>query len=183
MELMANQAFRLLNDGSDSAYPSGLYRVIFDEPKIGKTICVCIELLESEKVSRGGRKRITKTKQTRRKAPSGLIGELVWMERDELQRLYDAKFLIHLEIEREGIYFPTVGPRKHEHIFKRRCLAMSGFLNFENLRDSILAHTGIGGLVREAVSRENVCRTFVYKQWSTLCRLGISDLAPGIRIP
>jgi putative transposase len=175
MDLISNQTFRLMHDGSVGAYPSGIYRVIFDEPISGKTVCVCIERLESTKPLRGGRKKIAETKSTRRKCPPPLIGVLIWMERDELKRLQEGQFLITVEIEREAIYFATLEPRKHEEIYKRRCRAMTNFLDFEKLKEGILTNGGVGGLVRDAMMAESVSRAYVYKQWSILCRLGISD--------
>lgn len=177
MDLMHNQTFRLLQDAPQSTYPAGIYRVIFDEPVIQKTLCVCIEQSDSVKHERGGRRRILKTKSKRRKAPSPLIGGLIWMERDDLKRLINQRLLIVINIERESIYFPSLDPIKDEEIYKRRCSAMAGFLDPENLKESILVHHGLGGLVREAMATAGVCRAYVYKQWSTLCRLGISDIS------
>lgn len=177
MDLIHNQTFRLLQDSTEGAYPAGIYRVIFDEPKIQKTPCVRIEQSDSVKPKRGGRRKIQQTKSARRKAPSPLIGELIWMEREDLKRLFDAKLLIVIKIEREPIYFPSLESIKDEETYKHRCTAMAGFLDFEKLKESILVHHGLGGLVREAMAKTGVCRAYVYKQWSTLCRLGISDIS------
>jgi len=54
---------------------------------------------------------------------------------------------------------------------------MAGFLDFEKMKESILVHEGLGGLVREAMAAGEVCRAYVYKQWSTLCRLGLIEIS------
>lgn len=177
MDLISNQTFRLLQDSSVGAYPAGIYRVIFNEPAIGQTVCVCIQPSESVKTQRGGRQKMANKKTTRKKAPPPLIGELIWMERDDLKRLHDQKLLITIEIEREPVYFPSLEPMKDEITYQRRNHTMAVFLNFEKLKEGILVHHGLGGLVREAMASTGVCRTYVYKQWSTLCRLGISDIS------
>ncbi len=177
MELMSNQVFRLLHDTDSGVYPAGIYRVIFDEAAINKTVCVCIQLADAERAPRGGRKKQRKTKHTRKKAPASLIGDLIWMERDYLEQLQAKKLLITVEIEREPIYFVPIESPKNQEIFLQRCRAMAGFLDFEKMKESILVHEGVGGLVREAMANAGVCRTHVYKQWSTLCLLGISKIS------
>lgn len=177
MELMSNQVFRLLHDDASGAYPAGIYRVIFDEAAVNKTVCVCIQLTDDEKIHRGGRYKQAKTKHPRKKAPPTLIGELIWMERDYLERLQAHKLLITVEIEREPIYFIAIESPKDQEIFSQRRRAMAGFLDFEKMKESILVHKGLGGLVREAMAAGEVCRAHVYKQWSTLCRLGLSEIS------
>lgn len=177
MELMSNQVFRLLHDKDSGAYPTGIYRVIFDEAAINKTVCVCIQLADAEKIPRGGRQKLGKTKNPRKKTPAPLIGELLWMERDYLERLEANKLLITVEIEREPIYFIPLESPKNQKIFLQRCRAMVGFLDLNKMKESILVHEGLGGLVREAMAAGAVCRAYVYKQWSTLCRLGLSEIS------
>jgi hypothetical protein len=131
MELMSNQVFRLLHDKASGEYPAGIYRVIFDEAAINKTICVYIQLAGPEKVTRGGRRKLEKTKNPRKKSPTPLIGELLWMERDYLERLQAHKLLITVEIEREPIYFIPIESPKDQEIFSQRRRAMASFLDFE----------------------------------------------------
>lgn len=130
MDLISNQTFRLLQDSSVGAYPAGIYRVIFDEPAIGQTVCVCIQPSEFVKTQRGGRQKMANKKTTRKKAPPPLIGELIWMERDDLKRLHDQKLLIAIEIERDPVYFPSLEPMKDEITYQRRSHTMTVFLNF-----------------------------------------------------
>lgn len=177
MELMSNQVFRLLEDSSTSAYPSGLYRVIFDAREINKTVCVCIQSNADQKSKSGGRKKSDTTKKPRKKAPSRLVGKLLWMDRDYLERLEIDKLLVGIEIEREPIYFIPLGSQKDKKLYSERCSAMAGFLNPLNLKENILVHGGLGGLVRDAMSKTKVSRSFVYRQWSTLCQLGMSEVS------
>jgi hypothetical protein len=193
MEMIHNQVIRLLDDGSRDAYPSGLYRIVFDEPLLGKTVAVCIERFDEERIARGGRVKQSVTKLPRKKSPSKLIGELLWLERDTLQRLYDTQCLFYVEIERESVYYKPLESEYNQALFDQRVSAMSGFLDFEKLQTSILMNKGLGGLVREATSCSGVSRAFVYKQWSTLCRLGFDSKsllprrdrcgAPGVKRP
>ena len=177
MELMSNQVFRLLQDDSSEAYPAGIYRVIFDEASINKTVCVCIQTADDAPAKPGGRRKLMTTKCPRKKAPPALIGELIWMERDYLLRLQANKLLIKVEIDREPIYFVPIESPKDQAIFAQRCKAMAGFLDIKKMQESILVHQGLGGLVREAMASGEVCRAYVYKQWSTLCRLGLSEIS------
>lgn len=175
MELMSNQVFRLLQDNASGAYPAGIYRVIFDERAINKTVCVCIQRTDSKKVPHGGRKKLTITKRPPKKAPPSLIGKLIWMERDYLEQLQVKKLLIPVGIEREPIYFDPIESLKDQELLSHRCRSMACFLDLEKMKESILIHRGMGGLVRQAMAAGEVCRAFVYKQWSTLCRLGLSE--------
>lgn len=177
MELISNQVFRLLNDKSAGSYPAGIYRVIFSEAAINKSVCVCIQLADTEKIPRGGRHKLEKTKNLRKKSPSTLIGELLWMESDYLEQLQAQKLLMIVEIEREPIYFLPIELPRNQEIFSQRCKSMAGFLNLNNMKENMLIHKGLCGLVRDAMAAGEVCRSYVYKQWSTLCRLGISEIS------
>lgn len=177
MELMSNQVFRLLLDNSSDAYPAGIYRVIFDEASINKTVCVCIQTTDDSPARPVGRRKLKTTKSPRKKAPPALIGELIWMDRDYLQRLATNKLLITVEIDREPIYFVLIESPKDQAIFTQRCKSMASFLDAKKIQESILIHGGLGGLVREAMATGKVCRAYVYKQWSTLCRLGLSEIS------
>lgn len=177
MALISNQVFKLLHDTSSGSFPAGIYRVIFDDVPTNKVVCVCIQMDDSIKVHCRGRKKMEKTKQPRKKRPPCLIGELWWMERDYLAELEDRKLLIPVVIEREPIYFVPIQSPKDQEIFSLRCNAMAGFLDLVKLKESILANAGLGGLVRETTLSASVSRSYVYKQWSTLCRLGLSEIS------
>ena len=177
MELSSNQVFRLLHEKAPEAYPAGIYRVIFNEPIINKTICVCIQLADKETATGGKRQKRGKTKKLRKKAPSPLVGGLLWMERDYLKHLQAKKLLRTVEIERESIYSEPIKSPKDQEIRSLRCRSMAGFLDFEKMKESILVHEGLGGLVKEAMTNCDVSRSYVYKQWSTLCRLGLNVIS------
>lgn len=175
MDLISNQTFKLLSGGAQELYPAGFYRVIFDDPCTGKTICVCIERMEPVKLPRKGRPKLQTTKSPRKKSAARLIGELIWMDRDALEKLSDKNFLLSIEIQREAVYYQPLASEKDQALFNHRRRVMAPFLDVEKLKEGILMHHGLAGLVREAMSVTGVCRSFVYRQWSTLCRLGISE--------
>lgn len=175
MDLISNQTFKLLHNGEEALYPAGIYRVIFNEPITGKTVCVCIERMEPATAPSTGRPKLSKTKSPRKKAVTRLIGELIWMERDILKKYNDRLLLVPVVVQREALYYEPLLSPKDQRVFEQRRKAMASFLDTEKLKESILAHQGLGGLVRETMSTFGVCRSFVYRQWSTLCRLGISD--------
>lgn len=177
MDLISNQTFRLLPESGPAFHRPGIYRVIFDEPCIGRTVCVCIQRFDTASPSKGGRPKLEKTKTTRRRAPPPILGELAWFEREQLFQLHEQGLLIFVEIEREPIYFQSLKNPKDQATHERRCHAMADFLDIKKLTEGILVHGGLGGLVRAAMERTGVCRSYVYKQWSTLCRLGLSDVS------
>jgi putative transposase len=177
MDLKSNQTFQLLQDSATGTHPAGFYRVIFDEPEIGITVCVCIQRTEPHIKKRVGRNKLLKTKHLRKKPPSPLIGELIWMERTELLHLHEEMHLKIIEIERESIYFKPLETPKDIVTYDHRLHAMKSFLDLERLKEGILVHHGLGGLVREAIAASCSSRTFIYKQWSKLCRLGITDIS------
>jgi hypothetical protein len=160
---------------------------------MGTTVAVCIERFETERIVRGGRLKKAETKHRRRKPPPKLIGELLWLERDTLQRLSDANCLFPVEIERESVYYKSLDSGNTQKLYDQRVSAMEGFLDLENLQTSILMNKGVGGLVREAMACSDRSRSFIYKQWTTLCRLGFDAQslrprldrcgAPGIKRP
>jgi hypothetical protein len=194
MELMSNQVFRLLRDNAVGAYPAGIYRVIFDEVIIEKTVCVCIQMTDKKiTIQRTGRPKKSSTKKAFKKPPAVLIGNLLWMDRDYLEMLESKKHLILVEVEREGIYHEPIESEKDKKIFSERCQVMSDFLDPIKMKESIIVNAGLGGLVRDAKAKTGSSRSTVYKLWSILCRLGISDIsllprhdrcgAPGVSRP
>lgn len=193
MDLMHNMVIRILGDENDADSLDGIYRVILDEPTINKAIVVRIDEPASQKSRRGGRKLATVINRKRKKNPPPLVGNLLWLNRELLADLHRNSRLQRVEVDREGIYRSPILSPDDQAIFSRRCTAMAPFLTFSNLRQSILVHEGLGDLVREAMSLGDVSRSYVYKQWSTLCRHGISEIslrprrdrcgAPGVRRP
>jgi hypothetical protein len=194
MELMHNATFRILKSATPSIdLKPGIYRVILDEPRLDKTV---VALIDREKdVSRrpGGRKKKPNPKRQTQKPPPPLIGEPLWIDRPELQQLYDDRQLHILDIEREAKVRTLVLSPRGEREYTRRKDAMQPFLDLHILRDYLLAHQCIAPLVRDVVAAANVSRGFVYRQWSNLCRHGFESLsliprrdrcgAPGVARP
>lgn len=181
MELTPNSTFRLL-EGIDKAagYRSGIYRVILDEPRADLTVTVLIQPDGEAVKRRGGRKRKADAsrRQKRKKAPAPFVGRLIWMRRAELELQFESKLLKFIDIERRVA--PALSDAR-DALYERRVLAMAGFLDLKHLQESIVTHSGLGGLVAEAVSRAGVSRPYVYKQWSNLCRFGIDERSLAIQ--
>lgn len=176
MDLIHNATFRLLSDDRQSLeYEPGIYRVIADLRSINKTVTVLIHAEASVRRPKGGRPKSARQDLKRKKPPQPLVGNLIWMDTDVLLQQYEAGLLKPIDVEREAILAlaPIAGKARHE--YERRLAAMAGFLDVNHSTEQILIHRGLGGLVREAMDRAKVCRSFVYKQWSTLCRLGIHE--------
>ncbi|MDD5177532.1 MAG: transposase [Sterolibacterium sp.] len=193
MDLIPNGTFRILKELKPSTeYLPGIYRVILDEPLIAKTVAVLIEPEDGPKRGRGGRrKKLDKDlKRKRKKPPQPLVGDLLWMDRDELQRLSDNSLLKAIKVERRAA--PPLSVRGQRE-YKHRTLAMTDFLDLKKLQESIVIFEGLAGLVRDAMTRTVVSSAFVYRQWSNLCRWGIDERSlmprrdlsggPGIKRP
>ena len=177
MDLMPNTTFRIIKELKPTTnYLSGIYRAILDEPSVGKTIGVLIEPEDAPQRVRGGRrkKQDKDLKRKRKKPPQQLVGDLLWMDRDELQRLSDGNLLKTITLERQTV--PPLSIRCQKE-FEVRKIAMKDFLDWKKLHESIVLHEGLTGLVREAMTRACVSRAFVYRQWSNLCRWGIDEMS------
>lgn len=166
MDLMHNSVFKIL-EGENA----GLYRVVLDEIQRGQTIIVRLDPSLGENQVRRGRKALTSTKNTRKNPPAPLVGRLICADRAELQELDEKKLLLHIKVETESF---LLSPTDEEQ-FKRRCEIMSGFLNFDNLREKILICKNISGLVDEAAANTRVSKPLIYKLFSLLCRFGFHE--------
>lgn len=176
MRLIHNLTFRLVNELEPSTpYLPGIYRVILDEPIVGKTVAVLIQSDEQPARRKGGRPKKKQSAHHRKKPPPPLVGDLIWMEKDELIRLHEERLLAPIDIEREAVRYTLNLSEKSKADHERRLRAMAGFLDMEKLEERILVHAGLSGLVKEAMHAANVSRSFVYKQWSLLCHYGIDE--------
>lgn len=171
MDLMHNSVFKIL-----AGENMGLYRVVLDEIQRGQTIIVRLDPTVPENQSRRGRKKLSATKNKRKKPPAPLVGRLICADRAELQELDEKKQLLRIQVETESF---LLSPSDEEQ-FNRRCEIMKGFLDFDNLREQILICENISGLVDEAVTNTGVSKPLVYKLFSTLCWFGFvqSSLRP-----
>lgn len=184
MDLAHNATFRILQELEPSTdYKPGLYRVILDEPIKGKTVSVLLQEEREEKATgskpeedpprrKGGRRKLKHSAHHRKKPPQPLVGELIWMEKDELLRLQKFNLLKPIEIQREGRVYSLKLSANGLTGYERRLLAMAGFLDVKRLEEGVLVHGGLSGLVEEATNAAGVSRAFVYKQWSSICRYG-----------
>lgn len=177
MDLMHNQVFRLLDSESSSGYEGGIYRVIYADKAAGKTVTVKIDAPSKSEHARGGRRKLVSPKNRRKKSPPPLVGQLLWMESIELDRMHASNLLYVVEVEREPIYYKALVSKTDQKLLDRRILAMSVFLDLEHLQESAIVNAGLSALVVEAMASADVSRNYVYKQWSTLCRLGISEVS------
>lgn len=194
MDLMANCTFRIVKELTPStSYEPGIYRVVLYELRFNMMAAVLIlPEAEGNTDQRGGRKKApeSKLKRPRKKSPLPLVGRLVWMDCGDVQGLVEKKLLLPITVERRAL--PTLGARAIEE-FDRRRKAMARFLDIKNLQESVLIHKGLGGLVAQAMDAVPVSRTYVYKQWSNLCRFGFVEQsllpcrdrsgAPGVSRP
>lgn len=188
MELMHNQVIRIA-----AGDLMGLYRVVLDEPSIERVIAVRLDAVAESVPSKGGRKKKENTKKPRKKAPPPLVGELLWLSRSELESLDREHHLLKVEIDLDSIFYQPSSVDANLTIYEFRKEVMKDFLSFQALRDSILVHSGLGGLVKTAVESGKASRALVYKLWSLLCRYGIGETslrpmrekcgAPGVPRP
>lgn len=184
-QLMHNEVIRI-TAGEHAA----TYRVIFDEPKRNCTVLVriasAIPTLDENKGN--GTAHRSKTRLSR-----SFIGALIWLEHETLEQLHADGDLLRVAIDPEAIYLTPITRPKHLALFERRRLAMTKFLQAEELKEGIIVHQGLGGLAKEAMTRAEVSRYFVYSCWTLLCRYGITEAslrprldrcgAPSVRRP
>jgi hypothetical protein len=183
MDLMHNSTFRIVGEGSTCCgYTAGIYRVVVDLRQTDTTVTVLVQADSPSDKPRGGRR--GKSGQAydrkRKKQPARLVGELIWMNRSELIRLAEQHNLYPVVLERQMIAQDT-GTR-HRELVDLRVRTMSEFLDVVRLTEGIVRQQGLGGLVRDAMTKAGVSRTFVYRLWSLLCRWGFSarSLVPAL---
>ena len=175
MEISHNSVFKI----SDAVcgLPAGLYRVILDEPSENTSVVVLFEPAQPKAKHIGGRKPRNPVSNRRRPIKARLFGGLIWLDRTELEQLHATHEAQFLEVQRAPIYYLPMDNPKVQEIYDRRCKAMESFLGLETLRQEILMHRGLGGLVRQAMASAGVSRAYVYQQWSALCRFGFSEMS------
>ena len=168
MELMHNQVIRVI-DGEEA----GTYRVVLDEIRLGKT---CVVRLDPPDVQPPN---ATTSCRPRKKGPPREISTLIWLDRETLQQLHNTQALLVLEIEQESLYWTAV-PEKNLVDYENRLEIMRDFLEFDTLREHILAYQSVSRLVKDAMERTGSSRSGIWRLFSTLCRLGFtaSSLRP-----
>lgn len=165
MDLIHNTAFRILV-GQDN----GIYRVVLDEIQIGKTAVVRLDPPEESRKAKGGRKQLAQTKNKRKKAPPPMLGETIWMDRNQLHSLREGEEITAIDIEQDNYKLSEAD----KAVYAYRKSRMAPFLDFDHFREMLLIHNGIGGLVDE-VEATGCSDTFVRKNYSLLCRYGFKE--------
>lgn len=165
MDLIHNTAFRILG-GQDA----GIYRVVLDEIQIGKTAVVRLDPPEELRKAKGGRKQLAQTKNKRKKAPPPMLGETLWLDRNELNALKEGEEITAIVIEQDNYKLSEAD----EAVFAYRKTTMAAFFDFDHFREMLLIHNGIGGLVNEVVA-SGCSEAFVRKNYSLLCRYGFTE--------
>ena len=158
MELMHNDVIRIA-----AGELKGLYRVVLDEPAIERVVAVRMDSDAEVVRPKGGRKKTERTKNLRRKAPLPLIGELLWLSRGELESLDRQHHLLRVEIELDPVFFLPITSDADRDNFVTRKTVMMDFLSLSKLREGILVHRDLGGLVNTIVESGNASRSLVYK--------------------
>ena len=92
---------------------------------------------------------VTKT-NSKAKAAASHNGNLV---SKILSRWVFNHLLLPISIEREPIYFQPIKSLQDQKIFDLTVKAMRCFFNYEELRDGILVHSGLGGLVTRVFTK------------------------------
>lgn len=189
MEISHNVLLTIIDGG---VLESGTYRVLVDAPSVNRTVVVRLTPASGASSGRGGRKKSSVLKRPRKKSPLPLVGELIWVDRQELRQL-DPSHLREIQLEPEAIYLSSINTERDKKIYGARVKAMQGFLDYENLREQILAHKKIGNLVKEATEKSGLSRSLIYRFFSQLCRFGFTESslrprhdhcgAPGIARP
>jgi len=173
MDLMHNLAIRIT--GGDL---EGIYRIILDEPRIGKTALVRLDPPDNnDDKSRGGRKPLNNPKHQRKKKRPPNIGTLIWLDRLMLEELDNQCQLHIVEIECRNISLDHTSKKKtrKKRLYKRRKQAMSPFLSIDMLRQHVDINRGIGTLVQQVIDDSGMSKSTIYKLFSTLCRFGFSE--------
>ena len=170
MELIHNALVRIMEPQH-----AGMYRVILDEPALDRTAVVRLDPpTEAEIQMRGGRRRVETPRRQRKKAQPPLTTEILWLNRSELIELGRKQLARNIEIEVLNV--PRHGTSERSKInYQNRQKAAATFLNLATLRAGLLAPSGLGGLVHDAMKTSGLSRPMIYKVFSLLCQLGFSE--------
>lgn len=181
MHLMHNQAFKLTTEAL--GLPEGIFRIVVDDPTAEVTHCVMLKQDTPPTKSRGGRPRIEdqKLKRKKRTPQRALVGSLYAVNRNDLAELQESRELISISLELPGVYYTSIDQPSAQSAFDKRCRVMANFLDHEKLKESILIHGNLGGLVRETALQHSVSKSYVYKLWSILCTFGLTQTSLRIR--
>lgn len=188
MDLIHNEVFKITVGDLQ-----GLYRVVLNEPATEQLIVVRLDSSPGAIESKGGRRKIDSPLKKQKKPPQPLVGKLQWLQNSELEILYKKLDLLKIEIEIDPVFFRTPSSPRDQETFEHRKVSMEKFFDLCYLKESIQIHSGLSGMVNDAMIKGGMSRSAIYKLWSVLCRFGITESslrplrekcgAPGVTRP
>lgn len=177
MEMISNETFRLI--GPETTYKDfdpGIYRIIINSVARGLIACSLIanENSETSKTRAGKRKR--------KKSPLPLVGKLRWIPKKVFASLVDQGQIIPIQYQRNSTDAKSLSP-KALSVYSRRVQVMGDFLDQIRLHDELEATCSISSLAKQAMNRFSVSKYYVHKNWSLLCRYGLTapSLSPSLK--
>lgn len=173
MPLSHNQPFRLLSDAYGLV--KGFYRMVLAERASDAVICILFRPEDPAHRRSGGRPTSVASKRPNQTRKKPLVGSLSKISYQLFQELLDNKEIVPQSLELHSSYYTDLKKKKDQEVFKSRCLTMQSFLDFEQLRESILIHGNIGELVRKTMEKHQVSNSHVRQLWSILCTYGFTE--------
>lgn len=167
MDLIHNQVICISNSTCD-----GIYRIVLAEPRLESLVIAKID--DEQQEQKANKAKITNAILPRKKKPPlRNVGELIWLDYSYIQELLSQGKVKTIEVVEQG-HFSTKLSESNQKLFDQRISAMSDFLDFDVLRDSIIAHKNIGQLVKQTIEKSGLSRAIIYRHWSLLCRFGFT---------
>jgi putative transposase len=173
MEITVNQPFHLLTEAY--GLHAGLYRIILDDPASDSVACVLLRPEVPTARRLGGRPKVASPKRKNYTQKAAQVGAISWINRSVLIELLGSLHAVLKSLELSAIYYRPLDSQKDQEDHERRCKVMSQFLDYETLRESILVHRNMGGLIKKAMEEHNASEAFVRRQWSLLCTYGLTE--------
>lgn len=175
MEMISNETFRLI--GPETTYKDfdpGIYRIIINSVARGLIACSLIAT-EDIKCPRN-------SKSKSKKPPLPLVGKLRWIPKNVFASLVKQQQIIPIEYKRNSTDVKSLSP-KALSIYSRRVQVMGDFLDQIRLHDELEATCSISSLVKQAMNKFSVSKFYVHKNWSLLCRYGLTapSLIPSLK--
>ncbi|WP_159918326.1 DDE-type integrase/transposase/recombinase [Pantoea sp. 18069] len=175
MPLSHNQPFKLLEDAYGLA--AGFYRMVFADPQADIAVCVLIRPADPTCRKPGGRLPIAQPKRLGQTRKVAQVGALSWISHTLLQELFDGHELVPQSLELHSIYYRPLDDPKAQETFDQRCCIMQAFLDFPRLRESLLVHRNLSGLVQQTMKAHSVSQAYVRRLWSMLCTYGFTSIS------
>lgn len=177
MEMISNETFRLI--GPETTYKDfdpGIYRIIINSVARGLIACSLIANEDSET------SKTRAPKRKRKKSPLPLVGKLRWMPKKVFASLVEQGQIVSIEYKRNSSDAKSLSP-KALSIYSRRVQVMGDFLDQIRLHDELEATCSISSLVKQAMNKFSVSKFYVHKNWSLLCRYGLTapSLSPSLK--